>query len=68
MSSLLLNVLRKSHAHMADLELWQKFFLSRQYLKYLKVYLKFLKTPFKGTVMQIEKALINDCLRVSQVP
>ena len=23
--------------------------------------------PIKGTVMQIEKALINDCLRVSEV-
>ena len=27
-----------------------------------------LSKPFKGTVTQIEKALINDCLRVSKVP
>ena len=38
--------------------------------KHLGLKLKHLKDKFvkvKGTVMQIEKALINDCLRVSNV-
>ena len=30
-------------------------------------WLSSLCNPFKGTVMQIKKALINDCLRVSKV-